>query len=235
MRHFKQKNSALALIWRAIFYPIPVPGTDFEFGLGSLIALVLLVPILGFSLLIGLANKQSVFTCSPPLICVIPLIVILFAGLISGKSTLLRIREYFGMEPQAIYLSHCDYEEKDKERGRLRYMGYVLLAFSVSSFITWLIWIFPLDYYQLDVRGDTDPITSFLDTWVRSILPIYINDWFYIFVRTLVIVVAMDLLPFTRMFFRRTRIPELVGIAVFIVLLVMMAYWWYKIWNQPSF
>jgi hypothetical protein len=236
MPKFARRDNVFSLIFRALFFTLPfnIFGVEIEIGLVSIFAPGILVGVVIFSALLGLAFKQHLV--GPPLVCWLPLVLLTIGGILAGTQTKQALLELLGFEPKTLFVPGTEkqVEVLRKRRGKWRYLNYLLFSFVVASFLSWYWFVYPRDRFEMAVRGDIAPFLSFIRVWVQYIFPYWFNAWSIVLRYTFAIVIAADILPFTREILRRTRSVEIASVVILVIFNIWMVVWWYSIY-QPSF
>ena len=161
-------------------------------------------------------------------------------GLIKPKRSQ-EIRGYLGLDP--AFLRMYGVERDASSFNNPLYRGLAFLFFSVwlATLVNWLRFIEPLDYVSLGVRGNVGPanflrpFVSFLDTWIRFAVANYYGQWITWFVGTLLVLLVAQKLPFSGWYLKRTSLPYVAVVVLWVVLIISLASWWNNIYKPLWF
>ena len=228
---FIKGDNIFTLMIKTLYFPLPLKkgGIEFEIALISplMITLIAMTVIFWGILQFILVQKLEWI----PSYCVIPMLLLLISGFIVGKGVKSTLRSKLGLDSNFLFLRGTSYEMETKVKGRGRFISYILVSLIVGSFVTWYIYVKPLNYFQLGVKGDIEMTVSLIRTWVIFIIPKYFREWILIFVATLTFLFVADIFPFSRQVLKRTNWLNLLAVLLFVMFIYMMGDWWLTIYD----
>lgn len=228
---FIKGDSIFTLLVKTLYFPLPITkaGIELEITLISPLMVVILAMITVFWGMIGFTAVQHWNWL--PAYCVIPILLLFVSGLVVGRGVKSTLRSKLGLDPNVMFIRGTSYELEAKVKGKSRFVAYILVSILISSFLTWYIYVKPLDYFQLGVKGDMEMTFSLIRTWFSFVIPTYFSEWvIYSFISFIFLLVA-DFLPLTRQLLKRTNWLNMLALDLWVLYTYMVFAWWISIYD----
>jgi hypothetical protein len=228
---FIKGDNVITLLIKTMYFPLPISkyGANIEIALISPLMIVLLLMATVFLGMIGYTMFQRWVWL--PVYCVFPMILLFISGLLIGRGVKSTLRRKLGLDPNVLFLRGTAYELETQVKGRWRFVSYILVSILISSFFAWWIYVRPLDYFQLGVKGDVEMTISLIRTWSVFIIPTFFSKWVRLFVISFTVLLLADFMPFTRQVLKRTNWLNMLALNLMVLYTYMVSAWWISIYE----